>query len=109
MQKFLHNLMPPEKKRPKDYSSIEELLSGVFAPVAPSQNFVSHLSERLSTVTQPVVLTAQSRPNLPQKTILAILTILGGTLLLAASIRWLVQARTNLRSLRPLRRNVELG
>jgi hypothetical protein len=109
MEKFLNNLIPLGNTRPKDYSSIEDLLSGAFAPVAPSQKFVSHLSERLTNVTQPVVEPVKSHPNLPQQTILAILTILGGTLLLAASIRWLMQARNNLRSLRPLRRNIGLG
>lgn len=82
------------KKRQEDQrkqiDGLEGFLSGVFAPVAPSQDFVSYLGERLTSYPKNSFEIRTGSYKWYQYTIMALIIILGGGVLLAMAIRFFI-------------------
>ena len=93
--------------RRRQLDGVEGFLSDAFAPVSPSQDFVSYLGERLISYPQsPVVIRSRSL-NWYQYTVLAIISILGGGVLLAMLIRMIITWVAWLSLARQLRRGTQ--
>ena len=82
---------------------MENFLSDAFAPVAPSSDFVNHLGRRLTSYPRPLPEAPSAPAQIWRYTFLALFSVLGGGLLLALLIRYMVSMLTTLSSWRPAR------
>jgi hypothetical protein len=71
----------------RQIDGVESVLSSAFAPVSPSQDFITYLGDRLSDYPQPIWEERSSPFKWYQYMMLAVITILGGGVLLAFVIR----------------------
>jgi hypothetical protein len=69
---------------------MENFLSDAFAPVAPSSDFVNHLGRRLTSYPRPLPEAPSAPAQIWRYTFLALFSVLGGGLLLALLIRYVI-------------------
>jgi len=91
----------------KQISGVEGFLSDVFAPVAPSEDFVSYLGERLSTYPKPSFEVRRESLKWYQYTMLALISILGGGVMVAMLIRLIITWIAWISLYRQLRREAQ--
>lgn len=86
--------------RQHQLDGMENFLSDAFAPVAPSSDFVSHLGKRLTSYPNPLPEAPNSPAQIWRYTFLALFSVLGGGLLLALLIRYVINIMNALSPLR---------
>lgn len=93
------------EQRKTQIDGVEDFLSSAFSPVAPSQDFISYLGERLNNYPQIQVETISPGLKWYQYTLLAVITILGGGVILAFLIRIIISWVAWLSLLRQMNRS----
>jgi hypothetical protein len=93
--------------RKRQIDGLENFLSGAFAPVVPSSDFVNHLGQRLSNYPDLIPEAPSAPIQIWRYTILAIGSILGGGLLLALLIRGLINFVATLKQFRQSNRRTD--
>jgi len=79
-----------QENRQKQINGLEGFLSNAFSPVSPSQDFISYLGERLNTYPKPTLEVRVDTLKWYQYTLLAVISIIGGGVLMAMIIRILI-------------------
>ena len=100
--------MPPMTRKLKTHQrrldGVEDFLSTAFSPVMPSTEYVRQLGERLSNYPKPLAGPVRSGSHWWQFTLLALLSVLGGGLVVAIMMRNFITLIAAVRVIHQLRR-----